>query len=129
MQSAFEFIIKSKQLPVSVEFSFSYQSTNLPLYGTSLQIVIPEVRLDTFLAFLEYLYTDHSPIENSDSIGILELGNQYVMPRLTALCELYISKHVERATSDSIAQSDINIIGRDIDNTQWLIHVVSYCLS
>ena len=88
------------------------------MYGTSLQIVIPEVRLDTFLAFLEYLYTDHSPIENSDSVGILELANQYVMPRLSALCELYISKYVERATSDSIAQSDVNIIGRDTDNTQ-----------
>ena len=50
-----------------------------------IQISIPEVRLDTliFLAFLEYLYTDHSPIEDSDSIGILELANQYVMPRLT----------------------------------------------
>ena len=76
-----------------------------------IQISIPEVRLDTFLAFLEYLYTDHSPIEDSDSIGILELANQYVMPRLTALCELYISKHVERATSESIAQADVDIIG------------------
>ena len=76
-----------------------------------IQIAIPEVRLDIFLAFLEYLYTDHSPIEDSDSIGILELANQYVMPRLTALCELYISKHVERATSESIAQADVNIIG------------------
>ena len=76
------------------------------------QISIPEVRLDTFLAFLEYLYTDHSPIEDSDSIGILELANQYVMPRLTALCELYISKHVERATSESIAQADVDIIGK-----------------
>ena len=75
------------------------------------QIAIPEVGLDTFLAFLEYLYTDHSPIEDGDSLGILELSNQYVMPRLTALCELYISKHVERATSDSIARADVDIIG------------------
>ena len=81
-------------------------------YMLVIQIAIPEVRLDTFLAFLEYLYTDHSPIEDSDSIGILELANQYVMPRLTALCELYISKHVERATSESIAQADVDIIGR-----------------
>ena len=73
--------------------------------------MIPEIGLDTFLAFLEYLYTDHSPIEDSDSVGILELANQYVMPRLTALCELYISKHVERATSESIAQADVDIIG------------------
>ena len=69
--------------------------------------------MDTFLAFLEYLYTDHSPIEDSDSIGILELANQYMMLRLTALCELYISKHVERATANSIAQADVDIIGID----------------
>ena len=79
-----------------------------------MQITIPEIGLDTFLAFLEYLYTDHSPIEDSDSLGILELANQYVMPRLTALCELYISKHVERATSNSIAQADVDIIGNII---------------
>ena len=60
---------------------------------------------------MEYLYIDHSPIEDSDSIGILELANQYVMPRLTTLCELYISKHVERATSESIAQANVDIIG------------------
>ena len=80
----------------------------MPLH---VHISIPEVRLDTFLAFLEYLYTDHSPIEDSDSVGILELANQYVMPRLTALCELYISKHVEQATSESIAKADVDIIG------------------
>ena len=73
---------------------------------------IPEVGLDTFLAFLEYLYTDHSPIEDcTDSVGILDLSNRYVLPRLTSLCELYIAKHVERATAESIAQAEVDIIG------------------
>ena len=64
------------------------------------------------MAFLEYLYTDHSPIEEGDSIGILELSNKYVTPRLMILCELYISKEVERATSDSIAKADVDVVGQ-----------------
>ena len=34
------------------------------------------------------------------------------MGRLMSLCELYISKHVERATTDSIANADVDIIGK-----------------
>ena len=63
------------------------------------------------MAFLEYLYTDHSPIEEGDSLGILELSNKYVMPRLMMLCELYISKEVERATR-SIAKADVDVVGK-----------------
>ena len=62
------------------------------------------------LAFLEYLYTDHSPIEEGDSVGILVLANEYVMPRLTSLCELYITKEVDRATVKCIARADIDVI-------------------
>ena len=29
------------------------------------------------MSFLEYLYTDHAPIEEGDSIGILELANRW----------------------------------------------------
>lgn len=67
--------------------------------------------MEAFLAFLEYLYTDHAPIEEGDSVGILELSNRYVMPRLMSLCELYISKEVERVTAASIAQADVDVIG------------------
>ena len=28
------------------------------------------------MSFLEYLYTDHAPIEEGDSMGILELANR-----------------------------------------------------
>ena len=74
--------------------------------------------LDAFLAFLEYLYTDHAPIEEGDSVGILELSKLYVTPRLMALCELYISKEVERETADSIAQAEVSVIG-ELVITQW----------
>lgn len=64
------------------------------------------------MAFLEYLYCDHSPIEEGDSIGILVLSDQYVMPRLKSLCELYITKEVDRACSKKIADADIDVIGK-----------------
>ncbi len=76
------------------------------------QIEIPGVSLESFLAFLEYLYTDHAPIEEGDSIGILELSNRYVMPRLMSLCELYVSKEVERLTAASIANAEVDVIGQ-----------------
>ena len=60
---------------------------------------------------LEYLYTDHSPIEETDSISVLVLANRYVLPRLMSLCELYITKLVDKACAKSIADADINIIG------------------
>ena len=62
------------------------------------------------LAFLEYLYTDHCSIEDGDSVGILELSNEYMMPRLTSLCELYLKNEVDRATSKSIPLVDIDVI-------------------
>ena len=77
-----------------------------------LQIDIPGVSLEAFLAFLEYLYTDHAPIEEGDSLGILELSNLYVMPRLMSMCELYVSKEVERQTAVSIAEAEVDVIGK-----------------
>ncbi len=46
--------------------------------------------------------------------------NRYVMSRLMSLCELYISKHVERATKDSIAKANVDIIGE----VQSCMHVL-----
>ena len=80
--------------------------------------------LDTFLALLEYLYTDHAPIEEGDAVGILALSNQYHVPRLMALCELYISKEVERRTANSIAQADLNVIG---EQGGRVVGVVPHC--
>ncbi|XP_064402041.1 rho-related protein racA-like isoform X2 [Halichondria panicea] len=97
------------------------------------EISIPDIPLDTFVSFLEYLYTDHAPIEEGDSMGILELANRYVMSRLMSLCELYISKHVERATKDSISKANVDIIGILLSSqlhnasqlSTWCLHFIS----
>lgn len=63
------------------------------------------------MAFLEYLYTDHSPIEESDSVGILLVADEYCQQRLVNLCELYITKEVDRSVSKNIEKSEIDVIG------------------
>jgi len=74
-------------------------------------VVVSDTPVDNFLALLEYIYTDHSPIEEGDSMGILSLANEYCIERLISLCELYISKEIDRAIANGIEKADINIIG------------------
>ena len=75
------------------------------------QVDIPNTPVDTFLALLEYLYTDHAPIEDGDGVGILVLADEYCVPRLGNLCELYVTKEVDRHCSKQIEKSDIDVVG------------------
>ncbi|KAJ8306845.1 hypothetical protein KUTeg_014929 [Tegillarca granosa] len=75
------------------------------------ELKIPETTAECFLALLEYLYTDHAPIEESDSVGILILADEYCQPRLVNLCELYITKEVDRSVAKNIEKSEIDVIG------------------
>ncbi|KYQ89223.1 hypothetical protein DLAC_09875 [Tieghemostelium lacteum] len=63
------------------------------------------------MALFEYLYTAHAPIEDGDSVGILVLANRFGIGRLVSLCELYISKEIEKATTIGIFRSELDIIG------------------
>lgn len=51
-------------------------------------IPLPEVNYESFMALLEYIYTEHAPIEEGDPLLIMELADQYRVPRLITLCEL-----------------------------------------
>ena len=55
-------------------------------------------------------------------MGIMELSNKYVMPRLMAMCELYTSNKVEKATVKSIANADIDVIGKN----NFFSHIALY---
>uniref|UniRef100_A0A6B2KZ06 RING-type E3 ubiquitin transferase n=1 Tax=Arcella intermedia TaxID=1963864 RepID=A0A6B2KZ06_9EUKA len=80
--------------------------------STQKTIKIQETSPEAFGAFLQFLYSDHCPIqENEDSIGILTLANTYSLSRLISLCELYISKQVEVATANDITKAPIDVIG------------------
>lgn len=70
-----------------------------------------DISMEGFLAFLEYLYTDHSPVEESDALELLALADEYGQPRLVNLCELYISKEVDKKCIQNIEKADIDVIG------------------
>merc|ERR1712000_120955 len=42
---------------------------------------------------------------------LLQLAYQYKMNRLTTLCELYISKTIEKETTEGIERAKIDVIG------------------
>jgi Rho family protein len=90
-------------LTASFSGGFRESRTNL--------ITISDCAVDTFLPLLEYIYTEHAPIEEGDAVGLLMLSDRYQMTRLGTLCELYISKMVERACEKGIEKADIDVIG------------------
>ena len=63
------------------------------------------------MAVLEYIYTDHAPIEEGDAVGILVTAERFTQDRLKNLCELYITKEVDVSVRDQIEKVDIDVIG------------------
>ena len=62
------------------------------------------------MAFLQYLYTDHCPIEEGEVTMILAMADQYCVNRLKALCELHIWETVEKTSEESVAK--LNVVGK-----------------
>lgn len=103
------------------------------LEGFSPQVNLPEIPLDAFLAVLEYIYTDHAPIEDGDSVSIMVIANQYFLKRLVNLCELYITKEVDRSVVKKIRESEIDVIGLLLSSQlhnadqleRWCLHFIA----
>ncbi|XP_071101388.1 rho-related protein racA-like [Haliotis cracherodii] len=97
------------------------------------KLKVPNTSCECFLALLEYIYTDHAPIEGGDAVGILVLADEYCQPRLVNLCELYITKEVDRSCTKNIEKSDIDVIGllltAQLHNaaqlSKWCLHFIS----
>ena len=66
--------------------------------------------MESFLAILEYLYTDHAPIEEGDSEEIMALADRFCLPRLVSLCELYITKKVDVIIRDKVSNGVGDVI-------------------
>lgn len=79
--------------------------------STVSEVQLKEVTSECFMALMEYLYSDHAPIEDGDSVGIMVLADEYGQKRLVHLCELYITKEVDRSVTKQIEKSDIDVIG------------------
>jgi len=74
------------------------------------KMTVPDVDERTLAAFIEYLYTDHAPLEEVDCEDLIILANMYGSTRLVTLCELYETRVIDRAIADGIAKADIDII-------------------
>ncbi|KAJ7378706.1 hypothetical protein OS493_021288 [Desmophyllum pertusum] len=92
-----------------------------------------DASLQSFLALLEYLYTDHAPIEEGDSVEIMILADRFCLPRLVTLCELYITKKVDASIQKRVADGTSDVINllltSQVHNAKqlsgWCLHFIS----
>jgi len=74
-------------------------------------VTIDATQADVFAALLEYIYTDHAPIATTDAVALMVLANRFGLSRLVTLCELYLTKVVEKETTNDIIKAQIDVIG------------------
>ncbi|XP_053330750.1 rho-related BTB domain-containing protein 3 [Spea bombifrons] len=86
-------------------FSGSYveaKSLRIPVYGIS---------KDTFLIFLEYLYTDACHPESiQQGISLLICSEMYQVPRLQQMCECYITNQLQNMSSRELAETSLSVV-------------------
>ncbi|XP_005103542.1 rho-related protein racA [Aplysia californica] len=102
--------------------------------GKLTEVNMSNARTEEFLPVLEYLYTDHAPLEEADDIiGVMQVADENCQSRLVNLCELYTSKEVERACEKKIEKAAIDVVGllntaRVFNASQlinWCLHFIS----
>ncbi|XP_067424733.1 rho-related BTB domain-containing protein 3 isoform X1 [Emydura macquarii macquarii] len=109
-------------------FNGSYVEANsflVPVYGVS---------KDTFLSFLEYLYTDSCcPVSILQAMSLLICAEMYQVSRLQHICELYIITQLQSMPSRELASTSLSVISlfrkakfhnSDCLST-WLLHFIA----
>ncbi|XP_056393701.1 rho-related BTB domain-containing protein 3 isoform X3 [Hyla sarda] len=86
-------------------FSGSYMEANqvlIPVYGLS---------KDTFLDFLEYIYTDtFYPASILQAMSLLICSEMYQVSRLQHICERYISTQLQSVPSRELGSTSLNVV-------------------
>lgn len=62
------------------------------------EIEIPNFTTESFLLFLEYLYSDHVNFENADVFEVLKIADMYCQTRLLTMCEYCVSRKAQSWT-------------------------------
>nr|XP_009682888.1 PREDICTED: rho-related BTB domain-containing protein 3 isoform X2 [Struthio camelus australis] len=109
-------------------FNGNYLEANnilVPVYGVS---------KDTFLSFLEYLYTDSCcPASILQAMSLLICAEMYQVTRLQHICELYIITQLQSMPSRELASTRLSIVSllrkakfhnSDCLST-WLLHFIA----
>ncbi|KAM3940696.1 rho-related BTB domain-containing protein 3 isoform 2-T2 [Leptodactylus fuscus] len=109
-------------------FSGSYMESNcalIPVYGIS---------KDTFLAFLEFIYTDTvCPASVLQAMSLLICSEMYQVSRLQHICELSITTQLQTVPSRELASTSLNVVSllkkAKFHNAEslynWLLHFVA----
>jgi len=81
------------------------------------EIIIPDTRYETFLALVEFLYTDKDEVDLDGALELLRLANMYGVPRLSALIEMQVAKHIDVETVCAVFQEADTYSCRDLRDT------------
>lgn len=86
------------------------KDNNLPSVPIDLKS-IPGATEAEFNAVIEFIYTDHCDIDECDPIALLRVAYSLGATRLVTLCELYITKWIDRNVINQIEKSEIDVCG------------------
>ncbi|XP_021345136.1 rho-related protein racA-like [Mizuhopecten yessoensis] len=75
------------------------------------EVDIPATSAECFQALLEYLYSDHAPTDETDGFELICLADEYGQHRLMNLCELNVTKEINRSVATNIGKAEIDVIG------------------
>ncbi|XP_042643905.1 rho-related BTB domain-containing protein 3 isoform X1 [Tyto alba] len=104
------------------------------LEANSILVPVHGVSKDTFLSFLEYLYTDSCcPASILQAMSLLICAEMYQVMRLQHICELYIITQLQSMPSRELASTSLSIVSllkkakfhnSDCLST-WLLHFIA----
>ncbi|MBN3279895.1 RHBT3 protein, partial [Polyodon spathula] len=105
-------------------------------YAEANSSVVPihSVSKDTFLSFLEYLYTDTCcPASVSQATALLVCAEMYQVPRLQHICEVCIITHLQSMPSRELASTNLSVVNllrkakfhNAVQLSAWLLHFIA----
>jgi len=90
-----------------------------------------DVKADLMIlqTIFDYLYSDHCTISSLNQYDLMKMAFSLNLPRLVSLCELYISKTIEKETIEGIERANIDVIGiLNLANTCRARQLAAFCL-
>ncbi|XP_026722539.1 rho-related BTB domain-containing protein 3 isoform X2 [Athene cunicularia] len=104
------------------------------LEAKSILIPVHGVSKETFLSFLEYLYTDSCyPDSIPQAMSLLVCAEMYQVIRLQYICELYVITHLQSLPSRELASTSLGVVSlvkkAKFHNSNclstWLLHFIA----
>eukprot|EP00494_Astrolonche_serrata_P027306 UN27569 len=115
--SDYKIIIDKKEIPVHTFILASRCEVFSAMFKTKFAdtkkrcFTVTDCDEETFMIFLEFLYTSHPPIVEKKIIDLFLLADKYRVTRLLSWCEYLLTKVVERKCEKSIEKSEIDVVG------------------